>query len=328
MDLDLAQVRAFVATADCLHFGRAAELLGITQQALSKRVARLEVHLAVRLFDRGRGHGIRLTDAGDRFLVPAQQLLAAGERAVSAASGGHRRLRIDVWGHLFAPMRTLADVLTAEPGVAVEPGTGRDFPSVVASLRRGETDVGFGRVPGGHDVEHPDLAHRMVRLEPVDAVVSAAHPRADAAQLRPSDLRDDRLRCPADAGRLDFLTSFADRFDIRHLADGPNLGLEPFLRLVARDPGCFSLFPADAVPAGNHGVRFIPLVSPTPLYAWSLLWLRSAGHPSLPVLEAAFAGVASRRRWLDFDPRRDWLPGTDRQGAATRTGRRAKALER
>ncbi|GIH59639.1 hypothetical protein Msi02_04560 [Microbispora siamensis] len=45
MDLDLVLVRAFAETAERLHFGRAAEHLGISQQALSKRVARLETLL-------------------------------------------------------------------------------------------------------------------------------------------------------------------------------------------------------------------------------------------------------------------------------------------
>ncbi|MFC7641687.1 LysR family transcriptional regulator [Streptosporangium lutulentum] len=63
MDLDLAQVRAFVQAAGELHFGHAAEELSISQQALSKRIARLESTLGRRLLDRG-GQGVRLTEAG------------------------------------------------------------------------------------------------------------------------------------------------------------------------------------------------------------------------------------------------------------------------
>ncbi|WP_131739333.1 helix-turn-helix domain-containing protein [Actinomadura roseirufa] len=55
MDLDLTLVRAFVTTSETLHFGRAAERLGTSQQALSKRIARLEALLAVRLFEREGG---------------------------------------------------------------------------------------------------------------------------------------------------------------------------------------------------------------------------------------------------------------------------------
>ncbi|MGN5381898.1 LysR family transcriptional regulator [Streptomyces lasalocidi] len=81
MDLDLALVRAFVTTAGTLHFGRAAEELRTSQQALSKRVARLEELLGVRLFE--RQGGVRLSEAGERFLPGAREALAAATSAPS-----------------------------------------------------------------------------------------------------------------------------------------------------------------------------------------------------------------------------------------------------
>ena len=97
MDLDLAQVRAFVAAAEDLHFGRAAGRLFLTQQALSKRIARLERELGVALFTR-QARAVRLTEAGHRFLAPARRALAEADRAVEAARDPGRPLRIDVWG--------------------------------------------------------------------------------------------------------------------------------------------------------------------------------------------------------------------------------------
>ncbi|MFG3494910.1 LysR family transcriptional regulator [Streptomyces sp. NPDC047928] len=317
LDLDLAQVRAFVAVAGSLHFGRAARELALSQQALSKRVARLEAGLGVRLLERGGGTGVRLTDAGRRFLEPARRALAAGDLAVAAAREAVPPLRIDVWGHLYEPLRTLAPVLAAAPGLAVETGTGRDYPSVAEAIRRGEVTAGLGRVPtrpGGREV--PDLVHRPVRLEPVDAVVSAAHPLAAAPQLRPADLRDSVLRYPADADRLDFLTRFAEHFGVARGTAGPNLGLGPFLDAIRDDPACFSLFPADAAPAAAPGVRFIPLAHPTPLYAWSVVWSAAHEPPALTELLHLFARTARTTRWLERDPSRDWLPPTPDAPAA------------
>ncbi|WP_190113183.1 LysR family transcriptional regulator [Streptomyces cinnamoneus] len=302
MDLDVAQVRAFVRTAEELHFGRAAGTLAISQQALSKRIARLETLLGVTLFERG-GSGARLTDAGRRFLPPARQTLAAADAAVAAAVGTDRPLRVDVWGHLYAPMRTLAQVAGRAGDLVL--GHGRDLPSVTDALLHGDIDAAFGRV---HPPLHAGLAHRLVRLEPVDAVLSADHPLAAEPALRPDQLRGSVLWAPGALDRLDFLHQFAERFGIQDRAASLNLGLTHFLEEVARDPHRFSLLPADVPLPAIPGLRSVPLVDPTPLYAWSLLWRTGNEPPGLAGLTAACATEAGRSRWLEYDPARDWLP--------------------
>ncbi|MEV4016908.1 LysR family transcriptional regulator [Nonomuraea angiospora] len=302
MDLDLAQVRAFVLAAEELHFGHAAEELSISQQALSKRIARLESRLGLRLLDRG-GQGVRLTEAGRRFLEPARQALAAADLAVATVLDAHRPLRIDVWGHLYAPMRTLAQVATGE--TRMELGHGRDLPSVIAALQHGDIDAAFGRV---HAPLPAGLTHRLVRLEPVDVIFSVDHPLADAPAIRPSQLRDSVLWAPGALHRLDFLHRFAESFGIRDRAEGTNLGLDHFLADLAADARRFSLLPADVPLPGGPAIRQVPLVSPTPLYAWSLLWRGDGGHPLLDALVSAFVAEAERNRWLEYDPVCDWLP--------------------
>ncbi|MFD5409306.1 LysR family transcriptional regulator [Streptomyces nojiriensis] len=302
MDLDLAQVRAFVRTAEELHFGRAAGTLAVSQQALSKRIARLESLLGTELFRRG-GSGVRLTEAGQRFLAPARQTLAAADAAVAAVLGTEHPLRVDVWGHLYAPMRTLAQVARRAGELAL--GHGRDLPSVTTALLRGDIDAAFGRV---HPPLPAGLVHRLVRLEPVDAVLSADHPLAAEPALRPDRLQGSVLWAPGALDRLDFLHGFADRFGIRNRATGVNLGLSHFLAEVAQDPRRFSLVPADVPLPRVPGLRSVPLVDPTPLYAWSLVWRSGNAHPALNGLAAACAEEAGRSRWLEYDPTRDWLP--------------------
>ncbi|MFF5966132.1 LysR family transcriptional regulator [Streptomyces collinus] len=302
MDLDMAQVRAFVRAAEELHFGRAAGTLGLSQQALSKRIARLESLLGTALFERG-GKAVGLTEAGRRFLAPARQALASAESAVAAAVGPDRPLRLDVWGHLYAPMRTVAQA--AGDAGELTLGHGRDLPSVTASLLRGDIDAAFGRV---HPPLHAGLAHRLVRLEPVDAVLSTDHPLAAEPALRPRQLGGSVLWAPGALDRLDFLHRFAHRFGIPTTATTLNLGLAPFLSEVAEDPRRFSLLPADVPLPDVPGLRSVPLVDPTPLYAWSLLWRTGSGHPGLNTLTTAFAAQAGQRRWLEYDPARDWLP--------------------
>jgi DNA-binding transcriptional LysR family regulator len=305
VDLDLAQVRAFVTTARHLHFGRAAEQLFVSQQALSKRIARLESRLGARLFDRGK-HGVELTDAGRRFLEPAQQTLAAAELAVAEARGEQRPLRIDVWGHLYAPMRTIGLVIEQTPGLRADVGLSRDLSAATTALVRGEADAGFGRVhPLGEEFDH-----QVVRLEPVDAVLGPAHPLADAAELQPTDLRGSTLWCPAALGRLDFLDRLTDHFGLEAETADVNLGLDHFLDRIRAAPNYVAILPTGVPQPGDTALKRVRLVDPTPLYAWSLLWHRRNRGRLLDVLLRACAELAAKHRWLDYDPTTHWLPET------------------
>ncbi|WP_037670201.1 LysR family transcriptional regulator [Streptomyces griseus] len=304
MDLDLAHVRAFVLAARELHFGRAAETLSISQQALSKRIARLESQLGTELFRR-TGQGVLLTETGRRFLEPARRTLAAADQALAAVRDERRPLRVDVWGHLYAPTRTLAQVAARIGEPSLEFGHGRDVRSVAAALLHGDIDAGFGRV---HPPLPAGLTHRLVRLEPVDVILGTDHPLAAEPALRPEQLRDSVLWTPGALDRLDFLHRFAEHFGIRAHAEGPNLGLDHFLTDILTDPRRVTLIPADVPLPQVPGIRSIPLMDPTPLYAWSLLRRDHEAHPRLPDLLNAFITEADRNRWLEYDPTRDWLP--------------------
>ncbi len=310
MDLDLAQVRAFAAAAGELHFGHAARRLSISQQALSKRIARLEDELGVRLFTR-TGRAVELTEAGRRFIRPARQALAAGDRAVAAARLAGRPLRIDVWGHLYAPMRTVSKVISGRPELRTEVGHCRDFPAAVTALLHEEIDTGFGRVHPLGEQREAGLASRLARLEPVDAVLSTAHPLAGMPELRPADLRDSTLWCPAALDRLDFLRQFAGQFGISAEHGGANLGLDHLIDGIRASSRRFTLLPADIPLPGGAGIRSVPLAAPVPLYAWSLVWPSQDQHPQLGSLLQAFTEFGGRLRWLEYDPARDWLPARD-----------------
>jgi hypothetical protein len=108
MDVDLRKLRYFLAVAEELHFGRAAERLHIAQPVLSRQIRALEHELGTELFTRDRRSTV-LTPAGEQLVHEAEALLANAAallRRVRAAGEGVTRFTIG-----FMPGITLTPVV-------------------------------------------------------------------------------------------------------------------------------------------------------------------------------------------------------------------------
>lgn len=87
--LELRHLKYFVTVADELHFGRAAERLGISQPPLSQQIHALEQRLGAKLFER-KGRGIALSGAGTALLPRARAILTQAERAAESVARSQR----------------------------------------------------------------------------------------------------------------------------------------------------------------------------------------------------------------------------------------------
>lgn len=144
----------FVAAARALHFGRAAEELGVAQPALSQQIKALEKSLSVRLFRRVR-RGIELTEAGAALLPEAEATLAQEAHAISIAQRTARgELGIIRLGYVNTAMLgpelpvLLASFRKAVPKARVELAE-MAIEALLASLHQDRLDVAFVRGPPG-----------------------------------------------------------------------------------------------------------------------------------------------------------------------------------
>jgi DNA-binding transcriptional LysR family regulator len=187
--MELRQIRSFLSVAETLHFGRTAELIHLSQPALSLQIRALEEEVGVRLFERNR-RKTTLTAAGSAFrddvAAALSQLQQGVRRARLAANGKLGRLRIgfiSTAGREIVPgiVRqyrelnpevefSLRNVLTAEQ---------------VSMLETGALDVGFLRMPIG---EHPALDVVTVHRERFVLVVPSFHKLAKRKRVRLREL--------------------------------------------------------------------------------------------------------------------------------------------
>lgn len=312
MELDLAQVRAFVEVAEHRHFGRAAAKLFLTQQALSKRIQRLERTVGQPLLARGP-RGVELTATGQRFLPYARQLVAAADAAASAARPEVWPLRLDVWGQMQAPLRIVHRLLEQTPELSIQLSMRRSLAAALEAIGHGELDACFGRV---HDPDRSwpaGLAHQPALLERCVVALSVDHPLAGAARLRLADLAGATMWCAVEgspAELRDWWQRLAAHLRVQVAQEGRNLGLEHAIDRLRGHPGLFAVFGADWPMPADAGIRVIPL-APAPCYLWSLAWPTANPHPLLPLLLERLDQLGRADGWLAYDPEHDWLPDVD-----------------
>ncbi|MCZ4513155.1 LysR substrate-binding domain-containing protein [Streptomyces sp. ActVer] len=194
MDLDLRKLRYFVAVADQLHFGRAADELHIAQPVLSRQIRALEQDLGASLFTRDR-HGVALTDAGRQLLADAGPLLASAHavrRRVSVAARGSRRLTVGFRAGI--PVIPAARAFEARhPDVVVDVQR-IEWDDQAPMLLDGRIDVGYVRLP----IDEAGLHVTPLYTEPRVVVLPTGHRLAGKEEVTEADLTGEPLVWHAD----------------------------------------------------------------------------------------------------------------------------------
>ncbi len=172
-DATVRQLQIFDAAARTLSFSRAAEVLRLTQPAVSMQIRQLEHFAGVPLFER-TGRRLHLTDAGEELVQHARAVLRALDGADEAFAamkglrGGRVKLAVVSTAKYFAP-RLIARFLQTHPGVNVRLQVdNRD--AVVRTLAANDVDLALmGRPPGELDLVAATFAdHPHVIIAPPD----------------------------------------------------------------------------------------------------------------------------------------------------------------
>ncbi|MEV6334325.1 LysR family transcriptional regulator [Nocardia vinacea] len=282
--MDLDAVRTFVAVAETGQFQAAADDLGITQQAASKRVATLERELGVQLFAR-IARGVRPTVDGQALLPHARELLHAAERVTAAVTPGRRALRIDVVARRIAPSTLLHAFYQQHPDIELDVVTliNFDAESALAEIGAGTVDATF-RSLRGRKVPNGLRSARVID-DRHELLVGPRHPLAKAKTVTLAELTDHPIWMPgmSDAEPIGYYDDLATAFGLTIDTIGPSFGIEALLAELA-DSTQLATFVGEGsryLWPESYDLRRIPVVDPTPVYPLSVIWRADNAHPVL-----------------------------------------------
>jgi DNA-binding transcriptional LysR family regulator len=300
--MELRQLRYFVAVAEELNFGRAAERLLIAGPSLSQQIKALERDLGVRLFDRDR-RSVTLTPAGTALLSQSRDLLERADdlRNHAARIAGSEPVRLG-YVNWLPP-----DLTTRTPALARVHVDAWVAPSHTQASRvaDGSLDLAVCWVRQ-EDLEAHGLNARLVGADRLYAVSTGR----EAAEVRAQDVT---VLLDSDATTWSSWNTFAEQLSretgarAAHISDGGITGSAFFdhvrraRRPILNSPkGQTTPLPPDLV--------MRPVAEPEVYWTWSLVWRRSETRPAvLSTVDALTAGVGD----LGLHASGTWLPQGD-----------------
>lgn len=260
-DMNLRRLRYFSVLAECLHFGKAAEMLSITQPPLSRQIKELEDELGVALFNRNK-RNVALTPQGRYLYIEIQKILGQMQRLQRSVQKFDDRISGPISiGYVGAAMHCiLPDLLSRLCRAYPEVNTVLEEISPerqVKAIRDGELDVGFVRAP----LELNDVQVKTVYEEKF-ALVLPKHSEFDGdVRKKLRELADEPFisfahRCgPA---LLASIVSICNRCDFSPRIVHQAGQLNTIIRMVESGLG-YSIVPSSVQQGYDLDVQFIEL---------------------------------------------------------------------
>ncbi|MFI6686511.1 LysR family transcriptional regulator [Streptomyces sp. NPDC050485] len=203
MDLELRHLRALCAITDAGSLGRAARVLGYSQQAMSAQLQRIERYFGEPLFER-KVSGVEPTRYGAEVLAQARDVLdradAIGRGRAGRAAGVRQALRLAATN---SPVLsgTVVRIRSRLPELALTVSSVYASSEIVELLEKGELDAAIAVDYPGLELRHSDaVAHRAIVIEPSFVAVPAHHRVKHHTEVALTDLADDAWFLTPDDG--------------------------------------------------------------------------------------------------------------------------------
>ncbi|MEV0947510.1 LysR family transcriptional regulator [Rhodococcus sp. NPDC049939] len=205
--MELRQLHYFLAVGEEESFSRAAQRCFISQSAISHQIAKLERELGTTLLERST-RATRLTEAGQRLMPIAAEMISLETKALSVGLDPRNRLRISA-SMSFATQALEAISLVREefPQLDIE-FVIKDFTERMTAVASGDVDLALIR--GG--VDRPGLETVELGLEDLVIVTSSDHPLAGNSTVELSELAPYPLLLPPRSSQILLHTVMEDAF--------------------------------------------------------------------------------------------------------------------
>ena len=238
--MDLRQLRYFVAVAEELHYGHAAQRLRIAQPALSRQIQALEKDLLVQLLFRNRRR-VQITPAGQVFLDRARQILARADEAVLAAQraggGVSGTLNLGFVGSATYDVLpgVLREFLQAAPHVDLTLSE-MTVHAQIEALSEKRIDIGLLRLPAKTE----GLVFRTIAREPLYVALPSSHRLAHLPAVPMSALSAEPFVLYPDHPRpswTEFIIGLCEQAGFRPVVVQRTVEIQTTLSLVAAGIG-------------------------------------------------------------------------------------------
>ncbi|RDH78908.1 LysR family transcriptional regulator [Mycolicibacterium moriokaense] len=306
--MELRQLRYFLTVAEELNFGRAAERLHIAGPSLSQQIKALERDLKVELFDRDR-RSVTLTAGGAALLPQARAIVEQADELRRRAAGLSSSAPVRIGYVKWCP----TDWAERAAGVARLRVDAWVMPSHTQAARvaDGSLDLAICWVQRS-DLESLSLDAHLIGADRLYAVCAGT----DASPVR---AKDTVVLLDPDEATWSSWNRYGEQFAAEigartmRVADGGITGPE-FFEHVRRLGRPVLNNPKGQDAAEPKGLVRRPVVAPTPLWTWSLVWRRDESNPSVRAVIDEFTRDVDDLIVTDSD----WLPAEDphREGSS------------